>query len=87
MYDTELDMGSTTCRQVTFSLSIPADEYLRVYQGAAKNVWTIDHRGQSIIFPVNILQPYVARDGVHGVFSLYFDQQNKFQKIEQIGYN
>ena len=70
-------------RQVFISLSIPADEYLRVYQGSAKTVSTIDSNGQRIRFPVNILQPFVTREGVTGVFAIYFDQAHKFLRIER----
>jgi hypothetical protein len=70
--------------QVFVSLSIPADEYIRVYQGSAKKVSAIDHRGRRISFPVNILQPFVTRDGVMGGFEISFDQDNRFQKITRI---
>jgi hypothetical protein len=76
-------MGIDTLSEnrVLISLSIPADEYIRVYQGSAKKVSAIDHRGRRISFPVNILQPFVTRDGVIGGFEIYFDQDNRFQKI------
>lgn len=71
-------------REVIFSLSIPADDYLRVYQGAAKAVSTLDIYGRRIHFPVNILQPYVKHDGVHGAFAITFDGQNRFKSIERL---
>lgn len=70
-----------TEKQVRISLSIPADEYIRVYQGAAKKVHAVDHQGKSINFPVNILQPFVTHDGVHGTFTIYFDDAHRFIKV------
>jgi len=69
---------------VLISLSISADEYIRVYQGSAKTVSTIDHYGRRIRFPVNILQPYVTHEGVYGVFAIEFDNNNKFIGIQQV---
>jgi hypothetical protein len=71
-------------KKVLVSLSIPADEYLRVYQGAAKKVSAIDHHGRRISFPVNILQPFVSHDGVIGTFAIYFDVDNRFTGIDRI---
>lgn len=71
-------------KKVLVSLSIPADEYLRVYQGSAKKVSAIDNRGRRISFPVNILQPFVSHDGVIGSFAIYFDSDNRFQRIDRL---
>ncbi len=72
-------------KQVFISLSISADEYLRVYQGSAKKVSALDSMGRRVSFPVNILQPYVTREGVAGAFVISFDEHHRFQKIERIG--
>ncbi len=71
-------------KKVLVSLTIPADEYLRVYQGAAKKVSAIDHQGRRISFPVNILQRFVSHDGVVGTFAIYFDSDNRFIEIDRI---
>ncbi len=78
------NMPAGSYRQVRIPLSISADEYLRVYQGAAKKVSAIDSQGKRISFPVNILQPFVTRDGVAGVFDIYFDSDNRFLRIEKL---
>ncbi|MEO0444122.1 MAG: DUF2835 domain-containing protein [Pseudomonadota bacterium] len=71
-------------RQVIVSLKIDADEYLKLYRGTAKSVYTHGHDGQSIRFPANILQPFVTRDGVKGTFRIVFDKENRFQYIESM---
>ncbi|ODS23089.1 hypothetical protein AB835_10785 [Candidatus Endobugula sertula] len=68
-------------KQVLISISISADEYLRVYQGSAKTVSTLDRQGKRVRFPVNILQPYITHNGVSGVFAIEFDENNKFKRI------
>lgn len=69
---------------VTVSLSISADEYVRLYQGAARSVLARTIEGRTIRFPANILQPFVTRSGIEGVFNIYFDSDNRFVKVEPI---
>lgn len=69
---------------VVVSLNIPRDEYLRVYQGAARSVLAWDSLGRKISFPVNVLQPFVSHEGVQGKFRLEFDEQNRFVAIKRI---
>ncbi|MFT6221707.1 MAG: hypothetical protein ACJA0C_001112 [Candidatus Endobugula sp.] len=78
---------TTTVKEkyVNISLSISAEEYLRVYQGSAKKVSTIDSEGKRISFPANILQPYVSHDGIVGAFTIIIDESNRFKKIIKVG--
>lgn len=69
---------------VIVNLSIPADEYLRVYQGSAKLVSAITSDGRRVQFPARILQKAVTREGIHGRFRIEFDQAGKFQNISRI---
>jgi hypothetical protein len=78
---------TTTVKEkyVNISLSISAEEYLRVYQGSAKKVSTIDSEGKRISFPANILQSYVSHDGIVGAFTIIIDENNRFKKIIKVG--
>lgn len=67
-----------------FRLQIPADEYLRLYQGVASNVTAISDQGLKVKFPANILRPYVTHRGIYGVFAIHFDENKKFQRIDRI---
>lgn len=71
-------------RQLLVTLSITAEDYLRVYQGMAKKVYAKDHHGRRVSFPVNILQPYVTHEGVHGSFAIHFDEDNRFKDIRRV---
>ena len=66
-----------------FSLSINAEEYLRLYEGSAKTVYAQSLEGASVRFPANILQPYVTHKGIHGRFVIYFDSENRFKRVEK----
>ncbi|MGH1438850.1 MAG: DUF2835 domain-containing protein [Cellvibrionaceae bacterium] len=71
-------------RKVVVSLAIAADEYIKLYQGSARSVYTETIEGRSIRFPANILQPFVTREGIKGHFSIEFDQGNKFKTISRL---
>jgi len=68
---------------VRFALNIPGDIYLSYYAGAARVVVVKSFDGRSIQFPANILQQFVTRDGIRGVFDMEFDENNKFVNIRR----
>jgi len=70
--------------EIIVTLNISADEYLKLYQGAAKSVFTRTQSGKSIRFPANILQPFVGHGGIQGSFKIEFDEDNRFKKISQL---
>lgn len=71
-------------RLVRFALNISADLYLSYYEGAARAVVVESFDGRSIQFPANVLQQFVTRDGIQGVFEMEFDEKNKFVAIRRI---
>lgn len=68
---------------IYLSLFISAEEYLKMYQGSAKTVFTKSVTGETVRFPANILQPFVTREGVKGNFVIEFDNNNKFKSINR----
>ena len=69
--------------QISFSISISAEQFLEYYRGTAKNVYLRLSNGKSVQFPANILQPFVQREGVHGTFVLRFDNNHKLVDIKR----
>jgi len=65
-------------------LNISRDEYLRWYQGGAQNVNAVTRDGRRVQFPASSLQPYVQHSGVQGTFAIYFDENNKLQRVERL---
>ena len=65
-------------------ISLPKEEYLKVYQSYVRQVRAVARSGESVRFPINILQPYLTHTGVQGSFRLSFDDQHKFVGIELI---
>ena len=77
-------MLSSSAEHLIVDIHISAEEFLRHYQGSAKQVACTSRDGRKVRFPTNILQPFVTRDGIHGSFQIFFDQHHKFQRIERL---
>lgn len=71
-------------KKVTVDLSIPKDEWLKIYRGQTNRVYAITRDGLSIQFPANILSNFTSHSGVQGSFDIYFDDQGKFHSIQKL---
>ncbi|WP_188151435.1 DUF2835 domain-containing protein [Teredinibacter waterburyi] len=69
---------------IIVNLSVSADEYLKLYSGAAQSVRATSIDGRTIRFPANILQPYVTHTGVQGCFAIHFTADSRFDRIERL---
>ena len=65
-------------------LNIPADRYIALYDGRARNVYAIAEGGLSVQFPGSALREFVTHDGVSGSFDLHFDKQRKLIGIQRV---
>ncbi|MFT7684860.1 MAG: hypothetical protein ACI9FB_000201 [Candidatus Azotimanducaceae bacterium] len=65
-------------------IRITREEYLRVYQDYIRQVKAVARTGESVRFPVTVLQPFVSAGGVSGTFELFFDINNKFVEIVRL---
>ncbi len=71
-------------KSVVFDLDIPREEWLKIYRGEAKDVFTISRDGKRVRFPAAILHKYVTHFGVTGVYEITFDDFGKFQTIVKL---
>lgn len=71
--------------ELHFYLDISSENYLHYYRGIAKAVSVRSLEGQRLEFPADRLRPFVTRDGVHGLFALQFDENNRFVALRRIG--
>lgn len=66
-------------------IALPREEYLKVYQSFVRQVRAVARSGESVRFPVTVLQPYLTHEGVRGSFELHFDADNKYIDIRRLG--
>ncbi|MDO9519268.1 MAG: DUF2835 domain-containing protein [Pseudohongiella sp.] len=64
-------------------LHIPAEQYLRHYQGSVKQVICTSRDGRKVQFPTGVLQRFVTHDGISGSFRLEIDDNNKLVSISR----
>ena len=67
-----------------FTLHFSAEEYLQYYEGIAKAIQVRSHCGKLIQFSADKMREFVLSDGVHGVFEVRLDKNNKFLSIIKI---
>ena len=69
---------------VVIPIAISAEQWLDYYRGSVRNVSATSMDGRRILFPARVLQAYVTKDGIYGVFRVKFSAGNKFAGIEQL---
>lgn len=65
-------------------LYISAEDFLRHYQGSARQVSCEARDGRRVRFPTVILQRFVGHDGVRGSFRIEVDDDYKLVSIRRI---
>lgn len=71
-------------QDIVVKLSISADKYKLLYQGAVQTVYARAIDGRSVQFPADILRPFLLRHGIEGVFRIRFDEKGKYQGIDKL---
>lgn len=66
-------------------IAISPDEWVKLYQGVARDVHATARDGRSVRFPARILTRFYLREGIRGSFRIYFDSAGKFSRIERLG--
>ncbi|MGZ5050235.1 MAG: DUF2835 domain-containing protein [Methylobacter sp.] len=69
---------------IRFRLVLSYDQYLKVYQGVAKNVTVIADDGRRVAFPAGRVQTFLTREGIHGYFEMELTPDNKFVSIRKL---
>lgn len=65
-------------------IRLPAEEFLRVYQGTANRVLLYSREGKSVSLPAGRLQPFLTHEGIYGSFELTFDTQGTFIALRKL---
>ncbi len=68
-------------QSIRFSLQISYEQYLRVYQGTAKNISVVADDGRRVAFPAGKVQSFLTRDGINGYFEMVINSENKFIEL------
>jgi hypothetical protein len=66
-------------------LHISTEKMLAYYRGEVLTVRARATNGQTVQFPVSVLQKHISADGIHGRYRMEFDEQHKFVRLELVG--
>jgi Protein of unknown function (DUF2835) len=76
--------NKVTPYRLRFQLSLSSDKYLAYYKGKANSIQTRSIDNKKIRFPASAVRKFLSHDGIHGLFEIQFDENNKLIKIEKI---
>lgn len=71
-------------QHIRFRLNLSAEQYLKVYQGIAKNISTLADDGRRITFPAQNIKPFLTHEGIYGHFEMELTMENKFVALKKI---
>ena len=71
-------------QSLIFDISIPAQEYLRVYQGTAQRVLVRSRDGRTVSIPARHLQRFLTHDGISGSFAMSFSSQGQLLDLRKL---
>ncbi len=70
--------------ELCFRLDLSSQQYLAYYSGQAGSIQALTADGRRVRFPASILGPYVRPDGVHGLFALRIDANNRILDLRRL---
>lgn len=71
-------------KTLRFSLKLSEQELMKFYRGHARKVMAKDGEGKTMEFPVEIIRPFVTKEGVYGHFEIRVDDNYKFIDIKKL---
>ncbi len=71
-------------RRIRFRLNIPAQRFLRYYQGTIQWVQVRAFDGTRVRFPASALRRFVTEDGVEGTFEMTIDENDKLVSMRKL---
>ncbi len=76
--------NKTIAHALRFQLSLSSEKYLKYYKGQANSiqVWSLDNK--RIRFPASTVRQFLTHDGIHGLFEIRFDKNNKLIEVVKI---
>lgn len=69
---------------IRFQLALSPEQFLRFYQGIAKNITTRADDGRVINFPAQNVKQFLAHDGIHGSFEMALTHDHKFISVKRL---
>ncbi len=69
---------------VYFRMELSRDQVLSYYQGMARKVVVTATDGRRVQFPAEHLRPFVAANGVHGLFEMILSDEHRLIELRRL---
>ena len=69
----------------TFTINMSKEQLLAVYSGSIQRVRVVTDEGLVLDLDAQHLKDFTTMEGIHGVFKLTVNRNNKFVNLRQIG--
>lgn len=69
--------------KITVGVNLSTKQYEEMYRGSKKYVVVNSLDGRTVRLPLLIFQKFISYDGLHGIFDVEFDENNKLINIEK----
>ena len=69
---------------IRFKIALSSEKYQAYYKGKAQSIQAVSLDNKKVRFPANAIRNYLTHDGIHGLFEIQFDENNKLIKVEKI---
>jgi len=71
-------------QRIRFRLDLTSEQVLAHYQGAVRQIQVIATDGRRVRFPAENLRPFVATDGVHGLFEMSLAKDHRLIALRRV---
>ncbi|MCF6203860.1 MAG: DUF2835 domain-containing protein [Methylococcaceae bacterium] len=71
-------------QSILFTLELSYDDFLKVYQGTAKNISVVADDGRRIMFPARNVQSFLTKNGIKGYFEMTLTAENRFISLKKL---
>ena len=71
-------------KKYQFTLHLGPEEYQQYYSGAVNAIQVTSHCGTTVRFQAKKMREFVLSNGIHGVFEMTLDDNNRFLAVKKI---
>lgn len=84
MGDVIMNNKKSIAHSLRFQLSLSTEKYLKYYKGQASCIQVHSLNNKTVRFPASAIRQFLMHDGIHGLFEIQFDKNNKLIRVEKI---
>lgn len=76
--------NKSIAHSLRFQLSLTSEKYLSYYKGQVNSIHVRSLDNKNVRFPASAIRQFLLHDGIHGLFEIRFDKNNKLIEIVKI---